>query len=115
MTVFDTFVETPYTFLTITRGNVYGNQITSESNYTGVFKLRSDSNSSNNIEIRESRATLHAHPEDYSEYTYADLVGQGIRYNGVDYEISSVTGGMNYQTGIMEHLTFTLERAEYAS
>lgn len=115
MTVFDIFIETPYTFLEVTRGNVYGNQITKETEFMGVFKLRSTSSTSNNIELRQSNATLHAHPEDYDGWETANLVGQGIAYNGTSYEITNVTGGMNFDTGVMEHLTFTLERASYVS
>lgn len=114
MTVFDTFVETPYTFLEIARGNVYGNQITKETEFMGIFKLRATSSTSNNIEYRQSNATLHVHPKDYDGWNIADLVGQGIAYDGTNYEITNVTGGMNFDTGVMSHLTFTLERADYA-
>lgn len=115
MTVFDIFVEKPYTFLEISKGEVYGNRVTKETEFMGVFKLRATSSTSNNIEFRQSNATLHAHPEDYDGWDTADLVGQGIAYDGINYEITNVTGGMNFDTGVMEHLTFTLERASYVA
>lgn len=111
-TVFTAFKEVPYTFLEITRGTVYGNRIKSETELMGVFKLRSSDGQMQNIENWQSSATLHAHPEDYKAYSTADLVGQGVRVDGIDYQITSVTDGRNFSTGVTEHLTFTLERAE---
>lgn len=113
MTIFDNFPEEPYTYLSITRGGVKGNTITSERVLSGIFKLRSSSTSQANMENRASTATLHTHPEDFECANIADLVGQGIMKDGVCYEITSVTGGKNFANGIMEHLTFTLDRAEF--
>ena len=111
MTVFDTFPEISYEFLEIKRGAVKGNVIKKASSFLGIFKLRQNQEEQGNIELYNSSATLHAHPEDYSDYD--NLVGQGIRVNGTTYEISNVTGGMNFASGQMEHLTFTLQRAEF--
>ena len=61
-TIFDVFDTIPYTFLTISRGGVYGNQILSSTEATGVFKLRSGMNTQNNQETRQSDATLHIRP-----------------------------------------------------
>lgn len=113
MTVFDTFKQVAYELLTVTRGTVYGNRITDTRELQGVFKLRASSGDANNIEYRIGSATIHAHPEDYSE-PYADIVGQGVRVAGATYEITDVTAGTNFDTGIVEHLTLTLQRAEYA-
>lgn len=110
MTVFDVFQEIPYTFLTIKRGTVKGNVIKGRSSFHGIFKLRDNQETMSNIELFQSSATLHAHPEDYDT---TDLVGQGIEVNGITYEIERVTGGMNFADGRMEHLTFTLQRAEF--
>lgn len=111
MTVFDTFPSTPYEFLTIRRGAVKGNVIKQASSFLGIFKLRQNQEEQGNIELYQSSATLHAHPEDYADFD--NLVGQGIRVNGTTYEITNVTGGMNFASGQMEHLTFTLQRAEF--
>lgn len=111
MTVFDTFPSISYEFLTIRRGAVKGNVIKQASSFLGIFKLRQNQEEQGNIELYNSSATLHAHPEDYSDFD--NLVGQGIRVNGTTYEITNVTGGMNFASGQMEHLTFTLQRAEF--
>lgn len=112
-TVFTAFREIPYKFLEITRGTVYGNQIKSETELMGVFKLRANQATNQNIEMFQSNATLHAHPEDFKAYSSADLVGQGVRVDEIDYEITNVTAGLNFDSGITEHLTFTLQRASY--
>lgn len=112
-TVFELFVEEDYEFLNIDRGEVYGNSIIGIKACRGIFKLRASSSTNTNIEIRQSNATLHVHPEDYECWQYADLVGQGIRKDGIDYQITDVTAGTNFDTGTTEHLTFTLERADY--
>lgn len=114
MTVFDVFQQMPYEFLTISRGTVKGNVITSKDSFLGIFKLRENQETQGNIELYQSSATLHAHPEDFESFEVVpDLVGQGIRVNGKTYEITNVTGGMNFADGQMEHLTFTLQRAEF--
>lgn len=113
-TVFTSFKIIPYDFLEISRGTVYGNKIVaSKDGLTGVFKLRSNSSNSNNIELYNSSATLHTRPEDYEGISFADLVGQGVRVEGVTYSITNVTEGKNFNNGVTEHLTFTLERAEF--
>lgn len=112
MTVFDSFQEIPYDFLAIKRGSVKGDVIKSEQAFYGIFKLRDNQEALNNMELYQSTATLHAHPDDFDT---TDLVGQGIRVNGITYEITRVTGGMNFANGQMEHLTFTLQRAEFVN
>lgn len=113
-TVFDIFKEIPYEFLTIQQGTVYGNRVTDTASHTGVFKLRSNQgNTSSTIQLQQSSATLHAHPEDYDGINHAEIIGNGVNVNGVDYSIVNVTEGMNYDNGKLEHLTFTLEKAEY--
>lgn len=112
MTVFDAFKQVEYTYLEISRGEVYGNRIISEKKLMGVFKDREGMTSSNNQEAYQSSATLHAKPQDYQ--SVAEVVGNGIRVNGRDYTITGVTSGMNFSDGVLEHYTFTLERASYA-
>ena len=112
MTVFDVFQEQPYTYLEISSGGVLGNTITKETSLMGIFKERDNQETMQNIETDLSNATLHAHPEDFSDYSV--LVGNGVRVNGVDYEILSMTVGTNFDTGADEHLTFTLQRASYS-
>lgn len=114
MDVFSLFREIEYAFLEIKRGTVAGDEIVSVTALSGVFKLRAKGKTDDRLEVRLSEATLHVHPEDFADFTTADLVGQGVRVDGVNYSISKVTAGTNFDTGVTEHLTFTLERADYA-
>lgn len=111
-TVFDVFEQQPYTFLTVSRGGVYGNSITSETEAWGVFKLRNEQVMVNNQELRQSAATLHIHPDE--TFANSNLVGQGITVEGQDYEIIGQTGGRNYDTGVLEHYRLTLQNADYS-
>lgn len=111
MTVFDVFQETPYKFLKINRGEVFGNTITDEVNLMGIFKQRENQETMSNMELNISSATLHAHPEDFTDFS--NLVGQGIEVDGTDYEITNMTRGTNFDNGQVEHLTFTLQRASF--
>lgn len=112
-TVFDLFQQVDYDFLEVARGGIAGNTVIKREGLRGVFKLRAGSGNSptSEMEVKNSTATLHAHPEDYPDIDA--IVGNGVRVAGVDYEITSVTGGMNFDTGKMEHLTFSLQRADY--
>lgn len=111
MTVFDVFKEVSYDYLVISRGTVYGNRITSTTPLTGVFKLRSGMTGGDQ-ELHTSSATLHVHPEDFSDFD--KIVGNGIKINGEYYQIEGITEGMNFQNGVTEHLTLTLGSADYA-
>ncbi len=112
MTVFDVFQETQYTYLEISRGEVFGNIITEETNHMGIFKQRENQETMNNMELFQSSATLHAHPEDFTNF--ADIIGNGVRVDGVEYEITNMTRGTNFDNGQVEHLTFTLQRASFS-
>lgn len=113
MTVFDVFNQVPYEFLVIKRGNVYGNRIISLRSLMGVFKLKSNMDKANGMELLDSDATLHAHPEDFSGMNTNDLVGQGIRVNGQDYSIEGVSEGMNFDSGVLEHIYMRLQKASF--
>jgi len=113
MTVFDAFKQITYTYLVVSRGEVYGNRILSETDHLGVFKIRSGMTAVNGRETRESSATLHIHPEDIANGD--EIVGNGIRYAGKDYAIVGMTEGRNFDTNEIEHYTATLERTDYAS
>lgn len=113
VTVFDVFVQVPYELLTIKRGNVYGNRIVSKRSLMGVFKLKSNMDKANGMELLDSDATLHAHPNDFAGTNTNDLVGQGIRINGQDYSIEGVSEGMNFDNGILEHIYMRLQKASF--
>lgn len=111
-TVFDHFDLTPYTFLEISRGGVFGNRITAEHQAEGIFKLRNDMVMVNNQEVRQSAATLHVRPDE--SFISSIAVGQGVRCMEQDYEIIGQTGGTNYDEGEIEHYTLTLQNADYS-
>ena len=111
MTVFDAFKQIDYDYLTISRGNVYGNRIVESTPLRGIFKLRSGMTQDDNRELSQSDATLHAHPEDFVDVD--EIVGNGVSYDGESYQIVGVTAGKNFETNLVEHLTFTLEKANY--
>ena len=113
MTVFDMFVEVPFEYLTISRGEVYGNRIIGQKTLRGIVKIKEGIISQGNQEIRKSNNTVHVHPEDFVGLTCEQIIGNGIRYNNADYSIIGVTEGSNFDTNEIEHLTLTLERAEY--
>lgn len=113
VTVFDVFVEISYEFLTIKRGTVYGNRITAKRSLMGVFKLKSAMDKANGMELLDSDATLHAHPEDFAGTNTNNLVGQGIRVNGQDYSIEGVSEGMNFDNGVLEHIYMRLQKASF--
>lgn len=113
--VFDAFPErlTAYQFLNITRGGVYGNVISATYNAEGVFKLRNEMVQINNQELRQSAATLHIRPDE--TFANNNLVGNGIRVEGQDYEIIGQTGGDDYANGDREHYTLTLQNTSFAN
>lgn len=110
-TVFTLFKEVPYKFLVISRGNVYGNMVTDSKSLTGVFKRRQGMTSGVDMELRQSSATLHAHPEDFADYD--KIIGNGVEVDGEYYQILGMTEGKNFDNGITEHLTFTLGAADF--
>lgn len=111
-TVFNVFDLTPYTFLEVTRGGVYGNVITASHEAEGVFKLRNEMVQVGNQEVRQSAATLHVKPDE--SFIDSIAVGQGIQVEGQDYEIIGQTGGDNYDDGDREHYTLTLQVTDYS-
>lgn len=112
-TVFDTFKEAPFIYLTISRGEVYGNRITDQKTLKGIVKIKEGMISQTNQETRKSNSTVHVHSEDFADLTREQIIGNGIRYNGADYSIIGVTEGRNFDTNEVEHLTLTLERADF--
>ena len=112
--VFEAFPErlTAYQFLSISRGGVYGNVITASYNAEGVFKLRNEQIMVNNQELKQSAATLHIRPSE--TFASNDMVGQGIRVEGQDYEIIGQTGGDNYAIGEREHYRLSLQNSDYS-
>lgn len=112
-TVFDMFSEISFEYLTISRGEVYGNRVIDHKTLQGVVKIKEGIISQTNQETRKSNSTVHVHPEDFADLTREQIIGNGIRYGGADYSIIGVTEGRNFDINEVEHLTLTLERAEF--
>ena len=65
------------------------------------------------MELLNSDATLHVHPEDFADMNTNDLVGQGVTVNGQDYSIEGVSEGKNFDNGIIEHIYMRLQKAMF--
>lgn len=116
-TVFQLFKEISYDYYLVNRGTVLGNTLDGVSKKTlkGVFKCRNGyTRSGMNMEtMNGDMPTLHVHPEDFED---ADsIVGNAVIIDNIQYEVKGYTVGRNFDTGVVEHLTLTLQRAEYAS
>lgn len=112
-TVFDVFKEVRYTYLTIAQSQIKGDVITNEQDFMGIFKNKSGVTQSRNMEVIDSKSTLHVHPSDFNIGDCKDLIGNGIRINGVEYSIVGATAGMNFDTGVIEHYRLTLQNAQF--
>lgn len=107
--VFGSFKTTPYTFLALGQGGVYGNTILAQYNADGVFKLRRGITQGVDLQNATSTATLHIRPTESFLSTYGDLEGHGVLVNGNSYRIVGVTDGFNYETNTLEHIRVTLQ------
>lgn len=115
MSVFEAFSEVALEYLEISRGEVYGNRIVGRKTIHGIVKIKEGMTSQGNQETRKSNSTVHVHPKDFMGISREKIIGNGIRYDNVDYSIIGVTEGRNFDNNTVEHLTLTLERAEYVS
>lgn len=109
-TVFDVFSEVPMTYVVLNRARVYGNLIKETKQINGVFKVRSGFNTLNGLESSDSSATVHVHPQDFNDVD--SIVGNGIIYDGIDYEITGLTVGRNFDNNEVEHYRLTLNRSK---
>lgn len=110
-TVFTLFEEVPLEFLTVKQSTVYGDTIVDRKPISGVFKTRNGETFNQNAGVRTSSATVHVHPQDFDGVD--GVVGNGIAYGEQTYSITGVTVGTNFDTGAIEHLTLSLEVANY--
>lgn len=113
-TVFDVMALTPYTFLQIVRGGIEGNTVSDQTEATGVFKFRGQMVRGENAETKESNATLHIRPDEpFIAFNDGNLVGHGVLIEAKTYEIIGATGGQNYDNGVREHYTATLQESQF--
>ncbi len=115
MTVFDVFRESSYNYLEIKQSTIAGDLIVSERTLQGIFKDRAGEVQNGNMESVSSTSTLHVYPSDFPNTDCSSLIGNGIRYNGVEYTITGATAGMNYETGNLEHYRLTLQKAKFTA
>lgn len=97
-------------YLVLDRARVNGNLIKESKVISGIFKVRNGKTTGGNYEAFSSNATAHVHPQDFDDIQ--SLVGNGIRYNGVDYEIEGAVEGKNFNTNEVEFYRLTLIRLE---
>lgn len=119
MDVFDLFSEVDYTFLKVSRGGVYGNVIQETFDAVGVADIDEGMISSNNQESYQSSSLLYVHPDEgYMSSITVDgkvnLVGNGVRIDGKDYQISGMGIGKNQDDGTIEHYELTLDNTDYS-
>ncbi len=113
MDLFSSFPTTEYTFLQLSSGGVRGNSIVTETAADGIFKLRRGLTSDGSTENVTSTATLHVKPFEGYIGTVGDLIGHGIRKDGVDYRIVGMTAGMGgLAFDVLEHYTLTLQQED---
>lgn len=113
--VFDVFDEVEYQYLAITRGGVYGNVITNTYNAVGVADIDGGMVTSNNQETHQSDSLLYIYPEEsFLPTNPKQLIGNGVRIDGNDYEIIGFGTGKNQDTGEIEHYELTLQAADYS-
>lgn len=112
MTVFEVFGSVKYDYLITGSSTVEGDVILSATPLEGIFKLRNGMVQGER-ELRTSSATMHVHPEDFEHPE--EIVGNGILYDGVFYEIVRCTAGTNFTTHEIEFYRLTLEVKKYAN
>jgi hypothetical protein len=119
--IFDLFTTNDYTFLRLD-SKTGGNQIVTEYEANGIFKLRSGMVQVDNMESfgggasQEAAATLHIRPtETFLGVVDAELVGHGIRVSKdgtepTDYRIIGQVEGFDFDAGTLEFYKVTLKR-----
>lgn len=112
MTVFDCFGSVSYKYLLTGESTIEGSVILSATPLMGIFKLRSGMVQGER-ELATSTATLHVHPEDFEHPE--SLVGNGVLYDGIFYEIVGCTAGTNFNTHEIEFYRLTLQVKKYAN
>lgn len=118
MTVFEAFPEgiIDYVFLRIVRGGIKGNYVDERFNARGIFKEKRGLTRSDNVDNAQSSSRLHIYPTEAfigSVGGLKRLTGHGVQVNGYDYSIVGFTVGKNYKNGQVEHITLTLDPADF--
>lgn len=114
MDVFTLFTTDNYTFLQLDSGSG-GNKIVKETEANGVVKLRDGMVQVDNVETKDSDASVHIRPaESFIAEVAGNLVGHGLRItkNGLtdDYRIIRQVEGFDFDKGVLEFIRVDLKR-----
>lgn len=114
MDVFTLFTTDNYTFLQLESGSG-GNRIVKETTANGVVKLRDGMVQVDNVETKDSDASVHIRPsESFLSEVDGQLVGHGLRLskNGQtdDYRIIRQVEGFDFDKNILEFIRVDLKR-----
>lgn len=107
--IFSNFKPIPYTFLELGQGGIRGNKTLYTQDAYGVFKLRRGITNGQDVQNAISTATLHIRPDEDFLTCMKEIVGNGIAINNQKYRIIGMTNGSNFETGVLEHITLTLQ------
>lgn len=114
MDVFSLFTTDNYTFLQLASGSG-GNKVVKETEANGVVKLRDGMVQVDNIETKDSDASVHIRPsETFLAEVANQLVGHGLRItkNGEtdDYRIIRQVEGFDFDNGTWNFIRVELRR-----
>lgn len=114
MDVFTLFTTDNYTFLQLDSGSG-GNKIVKETLANGVVKLRDGMVQVDNVETKDSDASVHIRPsESFLADVGSQLVGHGMRIskNGEtdDYRIIRQVEGFDFDNGTLDFIRVDLKR-----
>lgn len=120
MDIFTLFSNTSYTFLRI-ESTDEGNVVVEEYPANGVFKMRDGMVQIDNLEQHGGaalsvNASIHIKSdESFLSDIDNELVGNGVRVDGVDYRIEAAVEGRDYDTGELEFYRASLKRESIAT
>lgn len=114
MDVFTLFTTDDYTFLQLQSGSG-GNKIVKETAANGVVKLRDGMVQVDNVETKNSDASVHIRPgEPFIAEVDGNMVGHGLRItkNGQtdNYRIIRQVEGFDFDTDVLEFIRVDLKK-----
>lgn len=114
MDVFTAFTTDSYTFLQLDSG-AGGNKVVKETEATGVVKLRDGMVQVDNVETKNSDASVHIRPgEPFIAEVAGNMVGHGLRItkNGLtdEYRIIRQVEGFDFDNSTLEFIRVDLKK-----
>lgn len=99
----------------ITFSPVEGTAIAGERTIMAIVKAKMGLKRASQLRRTSSDLTIHCFPEDFADVVNPqDVIGAAIRWRGRQYSLDGVTLGKNYETGVVEHITFNCSLAIYS-